>query len=410
VALRAERYRVDLLEGGRARPAAVAAEKGYLRELGNLSFHLALLLLLVAVAVGHRGGYRANVAVPEGVGFANTPAQFDTYTAGAGVDAASLPPFSVKLDRLEVTYQESGSHLGTPRMFDAHVQWRPTPDAPLQESVIRPNSPLEVGGSKVFLLGQGYAPRFTVRDGGGRVVSSGPVVLLPREGDPNLTSTGALKVPDALPEQLGFDLTFLPTTLRVPAAEGGTVPVSVFPDARLPRVFVTGAWRGDLGLDGGAAQSVYRLDTSRMTQVQAEGRPASAELAPGDSLTLPDGLGSITFDGTARFASFSVAGDPGRGEALAAGLLALLGLLTSLYLRPRRLWVQAIRAGGGDGADGHTVVEVAAWSRTTYDGLTRETARLVGHLQQIGPPSAPPGQPPAQSSPPPPRADGSEIP
>lgn len=41
----------------------VSAEKGYLREFGNLVFHFALLGLLVAVAVGKLFGYEGNVIV-----------------------------------------------------------------------------------------------------------------------------------------------------------------------------------------------------------------------------------------------------------------------------------------------------------------------------------------------------------
>jgi len=49
-------------------------------------------------------------------------------------------------------------------------------------------------------------------------------------------------------------------------------PRSIFPDATNPRVVLT-AWTGDLGMDDGTAQSVYVLDTSRMTQLRQDGRP-----------------------------------------------------------------------------------------------------------------------------------------
>src|SRR4051812_21528943 len=51
--LRRKRFRVDRHPGG------IAAEKGYLRETGNLVFHLALLLLLGGVALGGLLGYKA---------------------------------------------------------------------------------------------------------------------------------------------------------------------------------------------------------------------------------------------------------------------------------------------------------------------------------------------------------------
>ena len=44
----------------------VAAEKGYLRETGNLIFHAALVVLLVGVAAGQLWGYQGTVLVTEG--------------------------------------------------------------------------------------------------------------------------------------------------------------------------------------------------------------------------------------------------------------------------------------------------------------------------------------------------------
>ena len=104
------------------------------------------------------------------------------------------------------------------------------PGAAPRIATIHVNDPLHVGGSKVFLIGHGYAPRFTVKDGKGNVVWSGPVVTLPQ--DPmNLASTGVLKVSEARPTQLGFVIDFFPTAAR--AADGRLV--SVFPERPLPR-------------------------------------------------------------------------------------------------------------------------------------------------------------------------------
>ena len=83
------------------------------------------------------------------------------------------------------------------------------------------NHPLKVDGVKVFLLGNGYAPVFTVRDKAGEVVSRGPVPFLPRDG--NNTSTGVVKVPGTSP-QLGFDGLFLPTAVLDPQ----TGPLSIY--------------------------------------------------------------------------------------------------------------------------------------------------------------------------------------
>ena len=57
----------------------VSAEKGYRRELGNLVFHLALLALLGAVALGGLFGYKANRLLVSGTSFANTVTALDEF-------------------------------------------------------------------------------------------------------------------------------------------------------------------------------------------------------------------------------------------------------------------------------------------------------------------------------------------
>jgi len=363
-ALKARRFRVDVVDG------ALSAEKGYLRETGNLVFHLSLVLLLVAVALGHLLGYKANVLVVEGSAFSNTVSAYDTWTPGPLADESSMAPFTVELDDLKVRYQESGQQRGAPRDFRATVRYTASPDAEEKSYVLRVNHPLKVDGVKVFLLGNGYAPVFTVRDKAGEVVSSGPVPFLPRDG--NNTSTGVVKVPGTSP-QLGFEGVFLPTAVLDPQAG----PISVYPDLRLPRAVLT-AFTGDLGVDDGTPQSVYSLDKRGMTQVTGtNGRNLVQSLGPGATMTLPSGE-TLTFDGVRLWTSLQVSRDPGVTPALGAAVLALAGLMLSLFVRRRRVWV---RATAGD--DGRTLVEVAGLARTEAEGgegLTDEVRELTEEM------------------------------
>ena len=64
------------------------------------------------------------------------------------------------------------------------------------------NEPLSISGTNVYLLGNGYAPRITGCDGQGNVAFTDSVPFLPQ--DTNLTSIGVIKVPDALPKQIGM--------------------------------------------------------------------------------------------------------------------------------------------------------------------------------------------------------------
>lgn len=102
----------------------VSAEKGYLREFGNLVFHFALLGLLVAVAVGKLFGYEGNVIViaDGGPGFCSaSPAAFDSFRAGNTVDGTSLHPICVRVNNFQAHYLPSGQATS---FAGLHVIWR----------------------------------------------------------------------------------------------------------------------------------------------------------------------------------------------------------------------------------------------------------------------------------------------
>ena len=258
----------DSLRGWRMRTedGALSAERGYLKETGNLVFHLALIGVLVGVALGGLFGWRGNVIVREGNGFSNTLTQYDAWGGGRLTGDSGLAPFSFSLTDFRVEFSREEAQRGSPTLFQAEVAYRAAPqDEPVRE-VIEVNYPLEADGAKVFLVGHGYAPHFIVRDASGAVLFDDAVPFLPQDG--NFTSTGVLKAPDATPS-LGFQGLFLPTA----AVDEVRGPHSVFPAADDPAVFLS-AWEGDLGLDSGIPQSVYSLKTEAMTQPHAEHDPA----------------------------------------------------------------------------------------------------------------------------------------
>jgi len=366
-ALRSRRWRVTTAShpGGRDEHT-VCAEKGYLRETGNLVFHAALVLVLVGIAIGSLWGTSGSVIVVQGTAFANVLSRYDSFRAGPQADVNDLPPFSFTMTSFSATYQQGGPQNGAPRSFAADLMVRDTPTSPERAVTIKVNQPLVVNGTKVFLIGHGYAPHVTVRDGEGRVVLSEAVPFLPRDG--MFTSQGVVKAPDARPKQLGFEGYFLPTA-KIDPQRG---PISTFPAANAPELVIA-PFKGDLGLDDGTAQSVYALDTSRMTSA---GQPAI--LAVGKSLVLPGKLGSITFDGVVPFASFSIAHDPGRDPVFIAAMAALAGLMLSLFVRRRRIWVRAISDSGG-----RTLVAIGGLARAEAGGLGGEVDALVERLRRL---------------------------
>jgi cytochrome c biogenesis protein len=358
--LRRARWRVDTTAYD-GRTGTVAAEKGYARETGNLLFHVALLVLLAAIAFGSLFGFKGTVIVREGSSFADSRAQFDSFTPGKAYTDSSLPPFAFTLTKFTADYQRGGQQNGAAREFSADVKVVRSPGAAPTTETIAVNDPLNVGGVKVFLVGHGYAPTITVKDAKGQVVFHDSVVFLPQDGD--FTSTGVVKAPDTVP-QLGLQGFFLPTA----AVDTTFGPHSTFPAADDPAVFLS-AWAGDLGLDSGKPQSVYSLDTSRMTKLGIEA------LRPGESWTLPGGHGTVTLDGYVQWASFTVASDPGKELALVAAIAAITGLALSLLVRRRRVWVRV-----SSGTEGVTVVEVAGLTRSEHTSVAEEVDALAAAL------------------------------
>ncbi|WP_245927118.1 cytochrome c biogenesis protein ResB [Nocardioides silvaticus] len=349
--------------------AEVRAEKGYAREIGNLAFHLSLLVLLVGVAGGKLFGFEGRVALAEGDTFTNVASSYDAFTPASLADVDGLTPFSMTLEELETAFAPTGPRTGEPRKFDAQVTYR-TEGGSEASTSIAPNQPLDVNGTKLFLSGHGYAPRVTVRDGKGETVFSGPVIFLPSDGA--LTSDGVIKVPNAKPTQLGFEGLFLPTGTPM----GGDV--SQFPGLLAPRLDLV-AYSGDLSMDTGVPQSVYSLDKTSLTEIESQ------SLRIGETMRLPDGAGSVTFDGVARFGNFQVAYDPGKEIALAAAVLLLIGLTVSLTVRRRRVWVRVTQYPDREGVQ----VETATRSLTRRSAPSEDTDKLMQTLNRLAPDLAP---------------------
>jgi cytochrome c biogenesis protein len=371
--LRAGHYRVRSSE-----PDALSAENGYLRETGNLVFHAALLVVIVGIAVGHLFGWRGDVIVPTGQSFANTAARYDTLDPGPLVDLRTLQPFSVSVDKMDVTFEEQagGAQRGAPRDFTVYTTTQARPGAPKVRQVLKVNHPLTFGRASLFLLGNGYAPVISIHSTSGALLFHDAVPFLAQ--DNNYRSVGAIKVISAKPE-LGLQGVFLPTAVFVNGS-----PTSVFPALKRPGLLL-GLYEGTL-FPGGRPQSVYSLDTTQMSPVTAtNGKPLLLSLQPGQTVTLPGGRGSVTFDGVRRFAGLSVRYDPGKSLALWGALAALAGLVCSLTIRRRRVFVRVRPAPGFEAAhDGPGSARPGARTLVTIGGLAKgEDARLGSTVQHL---------------------------
>lgn len=366
--LRSKRYRVHGHD-----EESLSAEKGHLKETGNLVFHIALIGIIIGVAVGHLWGWKGDVIVPTGQTFANTLSRYDTFNPGPWIDPANLKPFTITVDRFDAVFESDVSgrgQFGQPRDFTAHVTFTPRPGEAPQQRTIKVNHPMETGGGTVFLLGNGYAPHVTVRDAAGRVLYSEATPFLPQ--DNNYKSVGAIKVPGASPKQLGFAGFFLPTATITDQG-----PISIFPQPLEPALALT-VHEGEL-FPTARPQSVYTLDTEAMTQLRTadDSDVLRIWLTPGQTYQLPGGRGSITFDRVERFAGLSIRSDPGKTLTLASALLALLGLIASLVVRRRRVFVRVAAAA----ESGRTLVRVGGLAKDDDDGMDEHLRDILDALK-----------------------------
>ncbi|WP_035783016.1 cytochrome c biogenesis protein ResB [Arthrobacter sp. H14] len=346
-------YRVDMRDADGPSFPSVGAERGFIKEVGNLLFHIALIGVLISFAVSGLFGYRGQKILVEGGTFINNLVSYDSFDPGTNFSKGTLDPFSIQLNDFDVTFErETQANYGQPIDFTAKVTTKTTPEAEPVKQVLEVNDPLSFNGTNVYLVGNGYAPVVTVRDGEGNIALSEPVVA--RVNDAAYTSTIVIKAPDAQPSQLSFVGLLLPTAMK--AANGQTVAGD--PDPLNPQLLLD-SYSGDLGLDEGVPTSVYTLDTSELTQLNGRKLDTGGiVLQANETYELPDGKGSITFEGLKRYIGVDITYDPGKYGALIFSSLAVLGLMTTLFVGRRRVWVRA-----GTHEDGRTMVEYGFLAR-----------------------------------------------
>ncbi|WDF32862.1 cytochrome c biogenesis protein ResB [Arthrobacter agilis] len=361
VLLKKRGYRVDVRDAASDRPS-VGAERGLAKELGNLVFHTSLIGVLVSVAIGGLFGYNGQKVVVEGDSFVNTLIGYDSFNPGSNFSANRLEPYSITLDSFDVRFdREQTSHYGQPLDFTANITTQDGPGAAEEQQVLKVNAPVTIGGTNVYLVGNGYAPMVTVRDGEGNIASEGPVVSVPSDG--LYTSLIVIKAPDAKPDQLGFVGFFLPTAF----VDDEGVSFSRDPDPFNPQLNLN-SYYGDLGLDDGTPENVYVLDTESLTELNSRNNDdGGIVLGVGETYDLPEGKGSVTFDGLRRYVALDIHHDPGEVGALVFSTSALLGLTASLFIGRRRLWVRT-----GEHPDGRILVEYGLLARGEDHRLSGE--------------------------------------
>ncbi|SCE89810.1 cytochrome c biogenesis protein [Micromonospora haikouensis] len=390
--LRRRRWRVQV------RGTEVSAEKGYLKETGNLLFHTSLIAVLLGVALGSWYGWHGNkllVAGPDNA-FCNTRQQYAEAKLGPRVDSADLPPFCLTLKKFDATFLESAQPESYRATVDVEERGRATRTASFSV-----NDPLRLGGANVYLLGHGYAPVLRYTDRYGKTQTSNFPFLT--TGDATLTSEGVAAFPDVNVDpatgkrnadlQVAFEGLYLPTAPQQPPFTR-----SEFPTERNPAVVLV-AYRGNLGMDAGIPGSVYQLDQRQVSNGKLK-QIGDRKLAVGEKWTLDDGS-VLEFVGTQPYITISVRYDPGSALLLVSSTTLLIGLMGALFGKRRRVWFRVTPAGtppatgatetaadpaGGSPTAGSSLVEAGGLPRTDYPGFADEFAQLVAAIRGDGTP------------------------
>ncbi|MBC9003969.1 cytochrome c biogenesis protein ResB [Micromonospora aurantiaca (nom. illeg.)] len=375
VVLRRRRWRVTV------RGNEVSAEKGYLKETGNLLFHVSLVAVLLGVALGSWYGWHGNRILVSGAdnAFCNTRQQYAEASLGPRVDSADLPPFCLTLEKFEADYLPSGqaAKFWTTVTVDE-------PDGSERTAGFSVNSPLRLGSANVYLLGHGYAPILRYTDKYGRSQTS--TVPFLTTGDANVTEEGVALFPDAnvdpktgkrsADQQVAFDGLYLPT-----APDTAPFVSSQFPEERNPAVVLV-AYRGNLGMDAGIPGSVYQLDKRQVDNGKLK-QIGDKKLGLGEKWTLDDGS-TLEFVGTKPYITISVRYAPGQTLLLGACVTLLAGLMGSLFAWRRRVWFRVTPPADGSPTSGSSLVEAGGLPRTEHPGFADEFAQLVAAVSDDG--------------------------
>jgi len=357
---------------------SISAERGFLRETGNLVFHFALLGIIVAFAVGKMYAYEGQtIVIANGSQFCNSGIlAYDNFEPGLRVNGTDLPPFCVKVNDFDATYTDKGQ----PVDYESDVEYQDAErlgGQDWQPYHLSVNDPLRLQDNRVYLLGHGYAPTFTVRYPNGDVRNK-TIQWKPTDNATQLSQgTTTFLPPDTPDAQTRRDNQLAVTGLFAPTAMmQGKVLSSAGPELTDPAVAVD-VYRGDLG----DSESIFSVDQEMVEQGRLN-KVARENLDLGESVTLDNGA-EIEFSGVERFVSLQVSHNPTQVWMLVFAIALLSGLITSLVIKRRRIWVRVTPANDAD-SGGHTVVEVGGLARTDQAGYGEEFTRIAQRITGTG--------------------------
>ncbi|SOD70632.1 cytochrome c biogenesis protein [Jatrophihabitans sp. GAS493] len=368
------RWRVERREepGG---VVTLSAEKGYTRETGNLVFHVALLCALVLIAIGRLFSYESSYLVEQGAGFCNG-AFADSSRPGrlAAEGKVTPPPFCVNVTKFDAQYLADGQ----PSKFLASVTYQPNVNSTqVKATAISVNHPLRLEGDRVYLVGHGFSPSITVTMPDGTVYHR-TADFVPTDAA-TLLSEGAFEVTQKSgTNEVGVEGFFAPT----PVETSSGVYTSASPTVKDPMLGIF-VYTGTLHPDG-LPHSTSSLDKTDLTKT------GQANLRIGESTTAK-GV-KVTFDGWVPWVTLQVSHDPSQTYLLFAAGAMVIGLVGSLSVRRRRIWLRITPAASGS-TGSPTVISIGGLARSDAGNFSAEFASLLAKLaQKTGASSGPAGE------------------
>lgn len=329
------------------------AEKGAWREGGSLLFHWSFFVLMAGLFATAMFGWKGYAVVVEGERWIENPISLVQYDPPAFFEESAHRGFAVELDSFDVRFRENGSAAD----FVADVNVVDGGERVIEQEV-RVNYPLDYRGVKLYLHSFGWAARVSVVDPvTGDTVFDDWVTLEP--GGPRNLHTGVVKVPSIRP-QAGLEVYFAPAGVVLTREQAASFEDELGPNVLLAQrpgpptadapVLFFREYRGNLGIDEGPQPAGF-LDKARL------GKPVDVGVVTpeGKPFALEDGL-EVTFSELRRYSRFQVKRDPGLGLVSVAAVLLLVGLVPSLYVSRRRIWLWIRPDESGSAAEGRSVI------------------------------------------------------
>jgi cytochrome c biogenesis protein len=126
---------------------------------------------------------------------------------------------------------------------------------------------------------------------------------------------------------------------------------------------------------------VYSLNKTELHRIGQD------NLRIGQTARMPNGV-TVTFDGWVPWVSLQVSHDPTQGFLLIAAVAAVVGLIGSLAVRRRRLWLR-ITPAPAEKPGSPTVVAVGGLARSDTGNFTTEFAGTLSRLRDAATPVEP---------------------